>query len=410
MSKVDLLMQPFGEDLAAELEKLLETNRYSRLSAIVAFAKSAGVERIENAVRSFRKQGGTADFYIGFDLEGTSYEAASQLLDLADNLYLVHSDGNQTFHPKIYNLKAQQESVLIVGSHNLTGGGLCSNAESCLIASLSFNDEDDLAVQEKLDSYLSSIESNSQICLKVTSVEELGKLLSSGILSSEASPTRRNEGNADDPQAKPSTGRFPGHFGVVRKTSPRGKSASSSRQPAGTPDIMPSNAQCANTTCIWIETGAGTGGSNNQLDLSMTGVIAPGDPGNIDGIANATVEGSVAFFGVDPGATNAETTIEIEYEGKRYADNVIKIYKGRGRGKKPNGTWRLYLTGKCKEEKLTANLENGLANKLALFTRLGDRRFRMELLEPEQKPELVRKSSFVAHNGNRINNRIFGLL
>ena len=85
---------------------------------------------MKNALENFRKSGGTVNVYVGVDLGGTSYEALTALLLYTDTLNVVHSERGQTFHSKIYQFFGDSKGMLVVGSHNLTGGGLWTNFES----------------------------------------------------------------------------------------------------------------------------------------------------------------------------------------------------------------------------------------------------------------------------------------
>src|SRR5690554_6131138 len=116
--------QPFTGQLGNRLIELLNAPDYQTLNIVVAFAKNSGVLRIKDALERFRERGGRVNVYVGVDLGGTSYEALTNLLLHTDALNVVHAEKGQTFHSKIYQFLGAEEGLIIVGSHNLTGGGL----------------------------------------------------------------------------------------------------------------------------------------------------------------------------------------------------------------------------------------------------------------------------------------------
>ena len=89
-----------------------------------------------DALERFRSSGGIVEAYVGVDMTGTSYEALCVLLQLTDVLTVVHAKSAQTFHPKLYSLESDDEAFVIVGSANLTGGGLWRNVETSMSAAL----------------------------------------------------------------------------------------------------------------------------------------------------------------------------------------------------------------------------------------------------------------------------------
>ena len=96
----------------------------------VAFARLSGVVRIVPSLREFRERGGVAEAVLGIDLLGTSHEALSVLLEELNAVYITHTpDPLCTFHPKMYLFDGRRAARAIVGSHNLTSGGLETNYE-----------------------------------------------------------------------------------------------------------------------------------------------------------------------------------------------------------------------------------------------------------------------------------------
>ncbi len=143
-------MSPLFGKVGDLLVTELRANRWTRFTAIVAFARMSGVAHVEPHLAGFTASGSRADLTVGTDLRATTYEAAWYLMHaVAANgrMLLASSEPGATFHPKIFlfsdahssepdavdALRAATTALSIVGSANLTGGGLYTNDEASLV-------------------------------------------------------------------------------------------------------------------------------------------------------------------------------------------------------------------------------------------------------------------------------------
>jgi HKD family nuclease len=70
---------------------------------------------------------------VGVDLGGTSRDVLEELLRWNCEVFIFHNPiPRATFHPKIYLFENATETTLIVGSNNLTDGGLYTNYEAAV--------------------------------------------------------------------------------------------------------------------------------------------------------------------------------------------------------------------------------------------------------------------------------------
>lgn len=131
--EIEFLGQPF-EDSSALMDFLDGANfgEYSKLQIAVAWAKYSGLGRVEHYLQNFRDAGGDVSIVIGVSEGGATVEGLRKVLDCADNSYVFH-DPRRTFHPKVYFLSSGDKRSLLVGSSNLTAGGLLWNYESSLL-------------------------------------------------------------------------------------------------------------------------------------------------------------------------------------------------------------------------------------------------------------------------------------
>ena len=110
--------------------------------AATAFLNSSGLKIIQPSLEDILERNGCVSIIHGADLQITDPEAISTLTNLKTNsmhcernlTYAVYFDGQfglgQRFHPKLYIIsKPRQSYCAIVGSSNLTRGGLEENVE-----------------------------------------------------------------------------------------------------------------------------------------------------------------------------------------------------------------------------------------------------------------------------------------
>jgi len=115
----------------------------SKTKIAVAFLKKSGVDKINEALEyALVKNGAEIEFIVGLDFKTTDYIALSTLNTIGKKhsnfKYYCFGDKKDNyneliFHPKIYlfSNESQYEPkyTSIVGSSNLTGGGLANNFE-----------------------------------------------------------------------------------------------------------------------------------------------------------------------------------------------------------------------------------------------------------------------------------------
>ncbi len=134
---------------------------------------------------------------VGVDLGGTSVEGLTALLDALEgrgSIWVVHNENGSTFHPKVYLFKSDTRAELIVGSGNLTEGGLFDNYEASLGLELDLARDDDRAFLEQVEGALDAYEVvTSGVSVAVTR-DTLGRLVAKGYLPAEAYSRRAEEG------------------------------------------------------------------------------------------------------------------------------------------------------------------------------------------------------------------------
>lgn len=124
------------------LQASLAIPEYNKCQMVVAFARLSGIVRLLPQIRAWRSRGHSVEAVVGIDRFGTSIEALQVMLEELDSVYIAHTtDPACTFHPKMYLFEGDSRARAIVGSHNLTSGGLETNFEGSVIVDMQLPEE-----------------------------------------------------------------------------------------------------------------------------------------------------------------------------------------------------------------------------------------------------------------------------
>ena len=118
-----------GDYLKANLST---SGPWTQFRAAVAFTKRSGTKHIAPSLSAFAKVN-QVEIIVGIDHRGTSLEGLSDLVEAVGScgrLIVFHNRLPFTFHPKIYLFKSATAAEVILGSGNLTEGGLFTNYEA----------------------------------------------------------------------------------------------------------------------------------------------------------------------------------------------------------------------------------------------------------------------------------------
>lgn len=124
-----LLLQPFSRDNRVGVAVADRARTATGLWILSAWAQESGIKHLAPVIEHIRSRGGKAEAILGVDQGIATSEGLTLALKTFDTVYLFH-DGERTFHPKLYVIENANESRLIVGSSNITQGGLFDNFEA----------------------------------------------------------------------------------------------------------------------------------------------------------------------------------------------------------------------------------------------------------------------------------------
>ncbi|MBE0415041.1 MAG: hypothetical protein IBX36_00665 [Dehalococcoidia bacterium] len=119
------------------------------LKFAVAFVSSSGLALIEPYLRQCLERSGQAEFLVGLDLLTTEPKALKILHEMSQAglpiTCFCYSDPSRPsasiYHPKLYLTATEDEATIVIGSSNLTKGGLKDNVEINAVVQANRGDE-----------------------------------------------------------------------------------------------------------------------------------------------------------------------------------------------------------------------------------------------------------------------------
>jgi hypothetical protein len=161
------LGQPFrDEDTAgAFLTSTLADPGLDSLTIVAAWARFGGLRRFRSEFEDFRERGGRLRLIAGIDEGVATRPGLALAIELADQAYVFHDRGARTFHPKLYLGEGPGSAVLLVGSSNVTAGGLFSNYEASLEARFELPVEAEAEALVGAREYVAKLIEDQRLCL-----------------------------------------------------------------------------------------------------------------------------------------------------------------------------------------------------------------------------------------------------
>jgi hypothetical protein len=147
---------------------------------------------------------------------------------LLDELWIFHTPPTQTFHPKAYvwTDDARQHMLRIIGSSNLTYGGLDGNYELCVAQTLDSQTSEGQSEIERTIAYFDQLRGMPG-AERITSIAQLEEMLADDLIFSEKIGTSRSEQSPARPRTHAPRGR------TLQATAPQRQR----RAPSHLPDL-----------------------------------------------------------------------------------------------------------------------------------------------------------------------------
>ena len=185
---MEFIHQPAQSYRLGDYLKANLSGSWTHFRAAVAFAKRSGTRHIAKQVSDFA-QNGHVEIIAGIDHRGTSVEGLRDLLEAVEpdgRIIVFHNRLPFTFHPKVYLFKSPKTAEVLIGSGNLTQGGLFTNYEAALRLTLDLSDPDQTAILQSIESVLDGWADTSSGTAHILDDGLLARLISLGLVPSEA--------------------------------------------------------------------------------------------------------------------------------------------------------------------------------------------------------------------------------
>ena len=121
-----------GRNVLDFVRESVDTFPGGRLRIAVAWAKTSGINALAADIARIRAEGGRVELIAGLSAGGATRQGLERALEVFDTVHVVFDMLGPTFHPKVYLYEATSGRRLLVGSNNLTAGGLFLNSEAAL--------------------------------------------------------------------------------------------------------------------------------------------------------------------------------------------------------------------------------------------------------------------------------------
>ena len=163
-----LVAQPYadGFSLYDFLGKVAGDPCLDNLMVVVAWARRSGLSRIGKYLEDMRTRRCKTRLIVGIGEGGATTQGLKLARQLFDIVHVFHEEVGSTFHPKLYFAWGDDSARFMVGSHNLTGGGVFGNFEvglDCQLTPL-----EDLPLINSIHGYLNRLYTDIDVCHELT--------------------------------------------------------------------------------------------------------------------------------------------------------------------------------------------------------------------------------------------------
>ena len=187
MAKQKFLLQGFStKNHLNAVTRLFELPNIEKVIVSVAFLTKAGVDLLSTELSSM---GSKTDVFAGIRNDITSRQGLHGLMEHGARVHYVDTGARQViFHPKIYFARTKKRARMVLGSANLTLGGLNNNIEASVTFELDLDNPDDRALADSVEAGFASLTKDyPEHVVRLNGEKDLERLQEEGRLIDEAS-------------------------------------------------------------------------------------------------------------------------------------------------------------------------------------------------------------------------------
>jgi HKD family nuclease len=204
MAKKEFILQGFTPRTHVKaVRELFDVPDVQRVVLSVAFVTKNGVDLLADQIKGCAAR---VTVFAGIRNDLTSRQGLGRLHALGVKLYAVDTGSrNVLFHPKIYLVRGHSRARLIIGSANLTLGGLNNNIEAGIAFDFDLADRSDKAIVDAIEDRFGALPKEyPNHVLKIDAAAQLDDMQASGRLVDEMAippprPGTTASGGSNDP-------------------------------------------------------------------------------------------------------------------------------------------------------------------------------------------------------------------
>ena len=184
-----ILQAVADENHASAVNNLLSSGASDKFIVSTAFMTEAGLSLIGGALSSVADK---TEIFVGIRNGITTAQSLEVALEMGCRVFTVDTGlRTRIFHPKLYYGANSESAEIIVGSANLTVGGLSGNIEASLYETLSLDAPQDHAFAEQLEEKFAALKNDHpEHVVQIVDQAGIDDLLSSGRVVDEDSVRR----------------------------------------------------------------------------------------------------------------------------------------------------------------------------------------------------------------------------
>lgn len=190
MANKDFIFQGFTPRThVSAVRALFDLPKITKVLISVAFANRNGVDLIADLLDANQK---VSNVFAGIRNEITSTQGLKRILETGATLHTVDTAARGVlFHPKIYLVRNDHHARLIIGSANLTLGGLNNNIEAGLVLDCDLGNANDKALVDNIEAQFNGLpKAFPDHIQRITKLGELDVMQTQGRLIDEATVSR----------------------------------------------------------------------------------------------------------------------------------------------------------------------------------------------------------------------------
>lgn len=179
---MEFIFQGFTTRTHADaVRELFNVPDIEKVTLSVAFVSESGVQQIEANLKAHSAH---VNVFAGIRNDITSHQGLARLYSIGSKLFTVDTGSRMIlFHPKLYLVRGKEYARLIIGSANLTLGGLNNNIEAGVLLNFDLTKVADKATVDGIEAQLAVLPIDyPEHVVRVCSVTNLDELLASGRL------------------------------------------------------------------------------------------------------------------------------------------------------------------------------------------------------------------------------------